>query len=53
MELVINVTQEELLEMDVNENELIVSVIMALEKHHDYVEFGVSVVVDDEESFTS
>ncbi|MEY0290919.1 hypothetical protein AB7303_18730 [Providencia rettgeri] len=48
MELVINVTQEELLEMDMNENELIVSVIMALENHHDYVEFGVSVVIDDD-----
>ncbi|MCW2254042.1 hypothetical protein M2263_000133 [Providencia alcalifaciens] len=47
MELVINVTQEELLEMDMNENELIVSVIMALDNHHDYVGYGVSVVIDD------
>ncbi|EMG9286809.1 hypothetical protein ACN1OJ_000004 [Providencia stuartii] len=48
MELVINVTQEELLEMDMNENELIVSVIMALDNHRDYVGYGVSVVIDDD-----
>jgi len=53
MEVVINVTQEELLEMDMNENELIVSVMEAMDNHHDYVGFNVSVVVDGEESFSS
>lgn len=53
MKVVIDVTQEELLEMDMNENELIVSVIEAMDDHHDYVGFSVKVVVDGEESFSS